>query len=102
MAGSWSLRSRSKSCSVGNLRVYSPRLRKQKWEQFHVKTTGKGPMVWEAKESSFYFKVENGISFQHRVVFCRNPTDGEIKYFITNVTDAPLEKILHVLDRVSR
>lgn len=86
-----------RASSVENLRRYSPRLRDQEWVEFHIKDTQKGPMVWEVKFSPFYFKRGLGITFEHWLVLCRSPINGDIKYFISNAPrGTPLEAILHV------
>jgi SRSO17 transposase len=87
-----------RACSVKNLLTYSPDLRDQEWQKFHIKDTNKGPVVWEVKQSSFYFKLEKAITFEHRLVICRSVTEpDEIKYFVSNAPLAtPLETILAV------
>lgn len=74
-----------KACSVRNLLRHSPALRDQPWRQFRIKDTSRGPMVWEVKESPFYFKHAKAITFEHRLVVCRSVTDPEeVKYFVSN------------------
>jgi SRSO17 transposase len=87
-----------RACSVKNLLTYSPDLRDQEWQKFHIKDTDKGPVVWEVKQSSFYFKLEKAITFEHRLVICRSVTEpDEIKYFVSNAPlTMPLETILAV------
>jgi len=51
------LKAKSPSASnVRNLLRHSPILRAIPWESFHVKDTGKGPVVWEAKAAPFHLK----------------------------------------------
>lgn len=74
-----------RACSARNLLRYSPALRDQPWRRFRVKDASKGPMVWEVKESPFYFKHEKAVTFEHRLVICRSVIDPEeVKYVVSN------------------
>jgi len=39
---------------VENLRIYSPVLRQTPWENYYLKDTDKGPLVWRAKAHRFH------------------------------------------------
>ena len=86
-----------RTCSVENLLAYSPGLRDQPWERFHIKDTTHGPMVWEVKHSPFYFRQDKAITFAHWLIVCQSPMTGEVKYFISNAPPGtPLEMLLSV------
>ena len=75
----------------------SPRLRRVPWQRYHVKDTTKGPQVWEAKTLVVWLKDERGLpTAPHTLVVARNVLSGEVKYFLSNVPDAPTETLLVV------
>lgn len=89
--------SNRRACSVKNLLLHSPALRDQPWEPFYIKDTLKGPAVWEAKHTVFSFKKGLAVTRPHRLLVCRQPLTGDIKYFITNAAAGiPTEVLLHV------
>lgn len=67
------------------------------WQAFHIKNTGKGPVVWEVCSTRFYH-WENGLpSKACRLMIARNVLTDEIKYFLSNAArNAPLEVLLQV------
>lgn len=67
------------------------------WECFHIKNTGKGPVVWEARVTRF-FPSEDGLPGEECwLIVARNVLDGELKYFLSNApADTPPEVLLHV------
>ena len=46
---------------VRNILRYSTRMRRTKWQTYHVKDGTKGPMVWQAKRILVYLADENGL-----------------------------------------
>lgn len=107
-AGRRALRLRKKSlpaCSVENLLRYSPALRQVPWENYYIKDTDKGPLVWRAKAHRFYLPMPvpgagHGVvlpSAELWLIVAQNPLTGEIKYFLSNAAaGVPLEQLLHV------
>lgn len=76
----------------------SPVLRAQEWGRYHVKDGQKGPIIREAKHVMIFPKDENGLpGVPLHLVVCRNPLDGEIKYFVANAPpETPTEILLVV------
>jgi SRSO17 transposase len=81
--------------TVENLAAHSPAFRKP-WTRFRIKDSEKGPVVWEAKSAPFYLKDPKGLPTRaHRLIVARNLLNpGEIKYFVSNAPDTPLETLL--------
>lgn len=73
-----------------NMLRYSPALRDQAWEPYHIKDGQKGPIVWEAKHVLITVKDENGLpGMRLHLAVARNVLNPEeIKFFVSN---APLE-----------
>ena len=85
------------TAEVRHLLSSSPRLRRVRWQRYHVKDGGKGPEVWEAKALTVWLKDEAGLpTAPHRLVVARHVLSGEVKYFLTNVPEAPTETFLAV------
>jgi SRSO17 transposase len=84
--------------SVQDLFRYSPILRAIPWESFHVKDTGKGPVVWEAKAAPFHLKREGMPTRPHWLIVARNRLHpDEVKFFVSNAPQStPLEVLLYV------
>jgi SRSO17 transposase len=84
--------------SVQNLLGHSPILRAIPWESFHVKDTGKGPVVWQAKAAPFHLKREGLPTRPHwLIVACNRLNPDEVKFFVSNAPQStPLEVLLHV------
>jgi SRSO17 transposase len=73
------------SCEVRNLLKYSPVLRDQSWQRYHIKDTDRGPEVWEIKWAVFWRKGEDGLpGRRHCLIVGRNVLTGEVKYFLSN------------------
>ena len=73
------------SSAVQNLLRYSPKFRKQKWQQYKIKDTERGPEVWEVKWGVFWRKGADGLpGRRHCLIVVRNVLTGEIKYFVSN------------------
>ena len=66
---------------------------------FHVKNSGKGPIVWEVRAIDFYVKEEDKPSAQKKLLIARNLLSGEVKYFLSNASGVPTETLLHVAFR---
>jgi SRSO17 transposase len=75
---------------------HSPILRRQPWQAFHVKEGSQGPQVWKAKHLAIWLKDENGLPTRpHHLVVARRELDScEIKYFISNATEATATETL--------
>lgn len=69
------------------------------WEMFHVKTTGKGPVVWEVRAVTFHLVRSKGVGPARKLLIARNILTGEVKYFLSNATTVPTETLLHVAFR---
>jgi len=84
--------------SVQDLLRHSPILRAIPWESFHIKDTGKGPVVWEAKAAPFHLKREGLPTRPHWLIIARNRLNpDEVKFFVSNAPrSTPLEVLLHV------
>jgi SRSO17 transposase len=92
-------------CAVENLRLYSPVLRQVSWENYYIKDTDKGPLVWRAKAHRFHLRMPvkgamNGFvlpSAELWLIVAQNPLTGETKYFVSNAAaGVPLEQLLKV------
>lgn len=84
---------------VRNILRYSPRMRRTKWQTYHVKDGKKGPMVWQAKRILVYLADENGLPTRpHHLLVARNALNhNEVKYFISNAPEqTPVEMLLRV------
>ncbi len=84
--------------SVAHHLQYSPVLREQEWVRYHVKDGEKGPIIWEAKHVRISPADEDGLPGEPlHLLVCRNPLDGEIKYFVAHAPpETPPEVILPV------
>lgn len=87
----------AKTSTVKNLAQHSPSLASQPWVRYLIKTTEKGPVVWEVRSMPFAFKAGKQIVRQATLIVARNvlnPT--EIKYFvIVAPPGTPLADMLH-------
>lgn len=64
------------------------------WVHYWIKTTQKGPVVWEVRETKF-FPNQNGVPGKEaRLLIAREVLTGEVKYFLS---DAPVEVALKTL-----
>jgi SRSO17 transposase len=83
---------------VRNLVRWSGPMRRQPWIKFHIKDTGMGAMVWEARAAPFWMKRGGRVVGPYWLVAARDALDRDtIKYFLSNApSGTPLEVILHV------
>ncbi|HEX4508695.1 MAG TPA: IS701 family transposase [Burkholderiaceae bacterium] len=84
---------------VQNLARWSTPMLRQPWVDFHVKDTGMGAMVWEARAAPFWMKRgRSGVVGPYWLVVARDRLDqDEVKYFLSNAgAGVPLEAIVHV------
>jgi len=83
---------------VRNMVRWGKTMRGQPWVKFHLKDTGMGAMVWEAKATPLWMKREGRVVGPYWLVAARNVLDpDEVKYFLSNASGGvPLEVILHV------
>jgi len=82
--------------SVADHLKYSPELRDQPWQAWHVKEGEKGPMVWEVKHVWFYPKGADDLPLEPmHLIVARSVLEPEkIKFFVAH---APRETPLKVL-----
>jgi SRSO17 transposase len=67
------------------------------WGLFHIKNTGNGPVVWEARATRFVPREHQRPGQECWLLVARNVLDGEVKYLLSNApTNTPLEVLLHV------
>lgn len=90
-----------KAKAAGSLSRRSPKFSSQPWTTFHVKDDSGGPVVWEAKEASFYLRKGGkhvGVpTWAHRLIIARNVLTREIKHFVSNAPGSvPLQTLLKV------
>jgi SRSO17 transposase len=90
-----------KAKSVGSLTRRSPAFGSQPWVTFHVKDDSHGPVVWEAREATFFLRSGGknvGVpTWAHRLLVARNVLTKEIKYFVSNAPrSVPLETLLKI------
>ena len=81
-----------------DLTAHSPAFTRQPWNDFYIKDSDKGPIVWQAKFAAFYISCQGIPSRPHTLIVARNALDhDEIKYLVSN---APLntrhEELLRV------
>jgi SRSO17 transposase len=83
---------------VQNLVRWSRPMLRQEWVEFHIKDTGMGPMVWEAKAAPFWMERDGRVVGPYWLVAVRDVRDRDtIKYFLCNAAaGVPMEVILHV------
>jgi SRSO17 transposase len=87
-----------KARTVERLAASHPALRDQPWEEWHVKDTEKGPVVWKVKHARLFVKDEEGLPTAcYHLLVCRNPLTGETKYFVSNAPPKTrVKKLLQV------
>ncbi len=67
------------------------------WETWKIKTTHKGPAVWQVRALGFCPTEERIPGEEQWLLIARNVLDDEIKYFLSNApADTPLGTLLHV------
>lgn len=90
---------------LGALRLAGDGLRFLSRIRLRVKDTHKGPEIWEFKDSLFWQSrgvrrttVKGGFCYPEveRVLVGENVRTGEVKYFLTNDLETPLEELVRV------
>ena len=83
---------------VRDLARWSKPMVRQEWAGFHIKDTGNGAMVWEARSAPFWMKRDGRIVGPYWLIVTRDRLNQDtIKYFLSNAqAGVPLEAILHV------
>jgi SRSO17 transposase len=79
---------------VDNVCRYSPVFAEQNWRRIRIKDTTRGSAVWEVKAARVHLldasqKIHNLSTPTDRLywlIVARNPTSGEVKYFISNAS----------------
>lgn len=93
------------ACHVEHLARHSYPLRDQPWQNFHIKDTHQGPVVWRAKATRFRYRVTEPDSGRRIalpsapcwLIVAQNVLTDEVKYFVSNApAGTPLETLLHV------
>jgi len=86
-----SLRAEYASHTVENLCRFSPVFRQQNWQRVKIKDVTRGPMVWEVKAARVWLVDRDDQLRRSRptdrpywLIVARQPTSGEIKYFVSN------------------
>jgi len=96
------------ACRLDDLLKHSPLLREVPWQNFYIKDTHKGPLVWQAKAHRIYLKEPHAAGerlpgpqavpgLELWLIVAKNPLTREIKYFLSNAAaGVPLEVLLRV------
>jgi len=81
-----------------NMVRYGDEFRDQRWEEFYIKDTTLGPVVWQAKAARIYLNRDGLPTWPHWLIVARNVLNPkEVKYFVSNAPEGtPLEVLLHV------
>lgn len=67
------------------------------WQKFQIKTTDKGPVVWEVRETAFFPNHDGIPGNEERLLVLREVLTGERKYFLSNARpEVPLKSLLFV------
>jgi len=94
-----------RACEVQNLLKYSSKMRELPWENFHIKDTDKGPMVWKVKACRFRYQLAGNDrrpniplpSAPGWLLVAESQHTGEVKYFVSNApAGTPIETLIHV------
>ena len=88
----------SKRGEIQDLVRWSRPMRDMEWTEFHIKDTGTGPMVWEARCAPFWIRRGDRVAGPYWLIAARDRLHREeIKYFLSNAAaGVPLEVLLHV------
>jgi SRSO17 transposase len=88
----------AKAQTVEQLAKSHPKLQNQRWQMWRIKDGEKGPIVWKLRHALVFLKDENGLpAGPYRLLACRNPLTGEIKYFLSNaLPQIPVKTLLRV------
>jgi SRSO17 transposase len=83
---------------IQNLVRWSRPMLDQEWIKFHIKDTGTGAMVWEARSAPFWIKRGDRVVGPYWLIAVRDRVHQEtMKYFLSNAAaGVPLEVLLHV------
>jgi len=83
---------------VQNLARWSRPMLDQGWIEFHIKDTGMGAMVWEARAAPLWIKRGDAVAGPYWLVAAHERLHPETsKYFLSNASaGVPLEVLLHV------
>lgn len=83
---------------VQNMVRWSRPMQQQEWIEFHIKDTGMGSMVWEAKAVPFWIRQGKQVAGPYWLIAARDVLDRDtIKYFLSNASGGvPMEVLLHV------
>ena len=73
-------------CTVSNLARYSPALRDQTPQMYHIKESHRGADVWEIRWVTCWRQTQDEqiVSNQCTLIVARNVLTGEVKYFLSN------------------
>jgi SRSO17 transposase len=67
------------------------------WENFHIKNTEKGPVVWKIRTTSFYSSEKCLPNKVERLIIAFNVLTKETKYFLSNAPEeVNITELLHV------
>jgi SRSO17 transposase len=67
------------------------------WIQYLIKTTQKGPVVWEVRETKFFPNHDGVPGKEERLLIAREVLTGEVKYFLSDApADVPTKVLLFV------
>jgi SRSO17 transposase len=83
---------------VQNMVRWSAPLRDQPWVDFHIKDTGMGAMVWQARSAPLWIKRGDAVVGPYWLIAARDRLNpDQCKYFLSNASaGVPLEVLLHV------
>ena len=84
--------------SVEQVFWFSEAMKSKGWKKYTIKDSEKGPMVWEAKRVRVTLKGSDDLpGMRLWLVVARNVLDGELKFFVSNASEAsPLSLLLLV------
>jgi SRSO17 transposase len=88
----------TKRGEVQNLARWSRPMLDQGWIEFHIKDTGMGAMVWQARAAPLWIKREDAVAGPYWLIAAHERLHPETcKYFLSNASaGVPLEVLLHV------
>lgn len=88
----------TKRGEVQNLVRWSRPMVDQEWIDLHIKDTGMGAMVWEARCAPFWIKRGDRVAGPYWLIAARERLHQEtMKYFLSNASaGVPLEVLMHV------
>jgi SRSO17 transposase len=88
----------TKRGEVQNLARWSRPMLDQGWIEFHIKDTGMGAMVWEARSAPFWIKRGDTVAGPYWLIAAHERLHPDTsKYFLSNASaGVPLEVLLHV------